>query len=501
MLNTISEYLTKWALSKPDDVYCEDINGLKLTFLELEDKVNQCCDYLSSLSITKGQVISIAIPNNISFIIMYLASIRSGVIINPCQASLSKFEVEKNLQFVKSDLLFTHKEIEFDNDKIDTKVSLFSSDKEFLKLLDNYNNDHFKVDALEDSITCYYNSSGTTGNSKYIKYSHKNMLFMIESVVETFGFDSNSRHLGILPFSFTSITNYSFLPTIFSGGYLLLSDNFMSIRPKFWDIIHEYKINYVQIVPTIAFTMISSKYEDSSIMVNDTLDFIGCGSAPLSIETQKIFHKKFKIPLANLYGLSESGPSHFDDPTAQDWEPGSIGVPLYDYNCKVVDKEFNEQPDGVIGEFALKGRNLFVGYLNNKNAETDAFNSGYFLTGDLGYKHPNGKFFFNDRKKDLIIRGGVNITPSEIEDIIFTVNGVVSAAVVGAPNPMLGQDIVAFVECDKNFEGIEVLKTILKTNLQAIKIPSRIEMISKMPKGPTGKILKKELREILDESN
>ena len=140
-----------------------------------------------------------------------------------------------------------------------TKVSLFYSDKEFLKLLDNYNNNHFKVDVLEDNITCYYNSSGTTGNSKYIKYSHKNMLFMIESVVETFGFDSNSRHLGILPFSFTSITNYSFLPTIFSGGYLLLSDNFMSIRPKFWDIIHEYKINYVQIVPTIAFTMISSK--------------------------------------------------------------------------------------------------------------------------------------------------------------------------------------------------------------------------------------------------
>ncbi len=501
MLNNISEYLSKWALSKPNDIYCEEINGLKLTFLELESKVNQCCYYLESLGVSKGQVISIAIPNSISFIILYLASIRSGVIINPCQSSLSSFEIEKNLNFVKSDLLFTHREFEFDNNQIKARSIIFINDQEFFNLLNNYNNIHFKVDSLEDDVTCYYNSSGTTGNSKYIKYSHKNMLFMMKSVVETFGFNSDSRHFGFLPFAFTSITNYSFLPTIYSGGYILLADNFMSIRTRFWNIINEYQINYIQIVPTIAFTLISSKYTDLEITSNNTLKYIGCGSAPLSIETQKIFQHKFRIPLANLYGLSESGPSHFDDPRADNWKPGSIGKPLFDYECKIIDKAFIEQPDGVVGEFALKGRNLFIGYLDNQQAEREAFNSGYFLTGDLGYKDAYGNFFFNDRKKDLIIRGGVNITPSEIEDVIFSLKGIVSAAVVGSPNPLLGEDIVAFIECNDNFKGLQELKNKLKANLQLIKIPTRIEIINKMPKGPTGKILKKVLREILDDNH
>ena len=109
----ISDCLTKWANCKPDVIYCEDINGQSLTFNQLDRKVNQCCNLLISLSIKKGDVISIAIPNCLSFIIFYLASIRLGVIINPCQPTLSQFEVEKNLLFVKSDLLITHRDFEF----------------------------------------------------------------------------------------------------------------------------------------------------------------------------------------------------------------------------------------------------------------------------------------------------------------------------------------------------------------------------------------------------
>ena len=501
LLNNISDYLTKWADSEPNKIYCEDINGLSLTFYDLERKVNQCCNYLNTLGISKGNVISISIPNCISFIIFYLASIRSGIIVNPCQSSLSDFEIEKNLFFVKSDLLITHRNIQFNDKGMKTVLSIFEDDKEFFKLLDNFSHEITQVNHSDDDLTCFYNSSGTTGNSKYIKYNHKNMMSMIASVVETFEFTKDSRHFGFLPFAFTSITNYSFLTTLYVGGYILLSDNFMTIRSKFWNIINDYKINYAQIVPTIAFTMISSKYSDEVISSNNTLNYIGCGSAPLSIETQKIFFEKFKIPLANLYGLSESGPSHFDDPRAEDWEPGSIGMPLNNYICKVVDKEFNELPDGVVGEFALKGKNLFVGYLDNPKAEKEAFNKGFFLTGDLGYKDPNGKFFFSDRKKDLIIRGGMNITPSEIEDIIFSIDGIISVAVVGIPNPMLGQDIIAFIECDDNFEGIDKLNAVLKKKLQMIKVPSKINIIDQMPKGPTGKILKKELQKLLIKDN
>jgi len=492
VIHNISDYLTKWALSKPHKIYCEELNGLKLSFLQLENKVNQCCHYFQFLEISKGQVLSIAIPNCISFIVLYLAAIRSGIIINPCQNSLSNYEIEKNLRFVKSNLLFTQKNFKI-NDDIKTRVELFADDDDFFELLGKYNDSYFNSYTEEDDIICYYNSSGTSGNSKYIKYSHKNMLYMIDSVVKTFGFDSDSRHLGFLPFAFTSITNYSFLPTILSGGYILLSDNFMSIRKRFWTIVNDYKINYLQIVPTIAITLISSKYGEEEIKSNRTLDYVGCGSAPLSIEIQKTFQNKFKIPIANLYGLCETGPSHFDDPRVDQWKPGSVGVPIFDYECKILSKEFKEQPDGVIGEFALRGRNLFKGYLNNEKAEKEAFRSDFFLTGDLGFKDSNGKYYFNDRKKDLIIKAGVNIAPGEIEEIIFKIDGVSLVAVIGVPDKFFGEEIIAFVEKNDKFLTSEKIILALKKSLQFLKIPKKIIFLEKLPQGPTGKILKRKL--------
>ena len=496
MIHNISDYLTKWALSKPHNIYCEEVNGIKLSFLQLENKVNQCCHYFQFLEISKGQVLSIAIPNCISFIVLYLAAIRSGIIINPCQNTLSNYEIEKNLRFVKSNLLFTQSNFKTNDDEIKTRVELFVNDDVFFELLDKYDDRYFNSYTDEDDIICYYNSSGTSGNSKYIKYSHKNMLYMIDSVVKTFGFDSDSRHLGFLPFSFTSITNYSFLPTIFSGGYILLSDNFMSIRKRFWTIVNDYKINYLQIVPTIAITLISSKYEEEEINSNRTLDYVGCGSAPLSIETQKNFQNKFKIPIANLYGLCETGPSHFDDPRTDQWKPGGIGTPIFGYECKIVNKEFKEQPNGVIGEFALKGRNLFIGYLDNEKAEKEAFRSGFFLTGDLGFKDSNGKYYFNDRKKDLIIKAGVNIAPGEIEEIIYKIDGVSSVAVIGVPDKLFGEEIIAFVEKNDDLLTSEKIFLALKKSLQFLKIPKKIIFLEKLPQGPTGKILKRKLMDL-----
>ena len=134
MIKNISDYLTKWSISKPHNVYCEDVNGIKFTFLQLENKVNQCCYHLEKLGISKGQVMSIAIPNCISFIVLYLAAIRSGIIINPCQSTLSDFEMEKNLKFVKSNLLFTNIYFETNNYEINTKIVPFENDSEFFEL-------------------------------------------------------------------------------------------------------------------------------------------------------------------------------------------------------------------------------------------------------------------------------------------------------------------------------------------------------------------------------
>ncbi len=160
----------------------------------------------------------------------------------------------------------------------------------------------------------------------------------------------------------------------------------------------------------------------------------------------------------------------------------------------------NELKVGEIGQIGLKGDNVFVGYYKNKKAYRNSFFNDYFLTGDLGYKDETGKYYFSDREKDLIIKGGVNIVPGEIEEIIFKLKNVQSVAVIGVPHELFGEEIIAFVEKkDSSLEKQHVVD-VLAENLQPLKRPNRIIFVDNMPVGPSGKILKRKLREELNVS-
>ena len=148
----------------------------------------------------------------------------------------------------------------------------------------------------------------------------------------------------------------------------------------------------------------------------------------------------------------------------------------------------------------MKGNNVFIGYHKNQKAYKNSFFNDYFLTGDLGYKDDTGRYYFADREKDLIIKGGVNVVPGEIEEIIFKLKNVKSAAVIGIPHALFGEEIIAFVERkDTSLEKNHVLDVLAK-NLQPLKRPSRIIFVDNMPVGPSGKILKRKLREEFNDS-
>ena len=163
--------------------------------------------------------------------------------------------------------------------------------------------------------------------------------------------------------------------------------------------------------------------------------------------------------------------------------------------CKIFDKNFVELGSGEVGQIGLKGDNVFVGYYKNDKAYRESFFGDYFLTGDIGYRDDKGKYYFSDREKDLIIKSGVNILPGEVEEVIFKLPGVQSAAVVGVPDEYFGESIIAFVQ-KKDYLLTEAdVINILSENLQPLKIPSRVIFIDEMPVGPSGKILKRKLRE------
>ena len=374
----------------------------------------------------------------------------------------------------------------------------FNDDDDFLLQLESYRDDKYEQEICSDHVACIYYSSGTTDDPKCVLYSHKNMFSLTKSIVKDFQFLSESIHLGVLPLGHTAITNYQLLPSLYAGSTLILAENFNSVRGDIWKIIADLNITYLQVVPTILFSMMATPYDEKDVRSNQSLKYIGCGSAPLSIESQINFHNRFDVKVANLYGLSETGPSHFDNPLLPDWRPGSIGYPLTVNECKIFNKDLDEVKDGEIGQIGLKGDNVFVGYYKNKKAYKKSFFNDYFLTGDLGYKDVTGKYYFLDREKDLIIKAGVNIVPGEIEEIIFKLKNVQSVAVIGVPHEYFGEEIVAFVEKKDSSLKENHVVDILAENLQPLKRPNRIIFIDKMPVGPSGKILKRTLRKELN---
>ncbi len=496
--SNISEYISFHAQSMPDKIIFEEISGRNTSYLDFDKKINQCCNYLNDKGIKQNDIISLCIDNNLSFLILYFASIRSNIIVNPLPFSLSSSEIIKNLDLIKPKYIF-HQNKDLKNQFSSISEVDIKSTNLFLDVLEKLDKNKWVCKNSLDDISCIYHSSGTTGDPKCVEYSHNNMLNLIESIVEGFGYNKDTRFLGVLPLGHTAIINYQLLPSVFAGSSLVLAKNFSSIRPDFWDIVNSATINSVELVPTIVFSMLGTPYNPLSVQKNKTLKYVGCGSAPLSKEIQITFKNKFMIPLSNLYGLSETGPSHFDNPLNKNWEPGSIGYPLKVNKCKIFTSDLKEAKDGETGEIALKGENVFVGYFENESAYKKSFHNGYFLTGDLGYKDKAGRFFFVDRVKDLIIRGGVNIVPGEIEELLYQINGIRSAAVYGLPDKLFGEKIVAVIE-PKGVLSEDHIKTFLSDKLQRLKIPEVIHFVDSMPKTPSGKIFKRKLKDKLSSS-
>ena len=251
----------------------------------------------------------------------------------------------------------------------------------------------------------------------------------------------------------------------------------------------------MEIVPSILIAILNTPYKNYKKEQVSSMRFIGCGSAFLPQNLQDAFEEKFNIPVANLYGLSETGATHFDDPFVKGRETGSIGKPFDIVEARI----FGEDGEGVqnaeVGEIGIKGPGLLKGYLNNQKLYEECFQKGFFMTGDLCRKDEFGNYYYVDRKKDLIIKGGVNIVPSQIEEVLQSHPNVREAAVIGKPDMLLGETIKCYL-VSKNGSNLDIseIKSFCKEKLGDFKTPAEFEVVKSLPKGPSGKILKRTLR-------
>ena len=218
-----------------------------------------------------------------------------------------------------------------------------------------------------------------------------------------------------------------------------------------------------------------------------------CGSAPVPAEVLKRFEETFHCLVVEGYGLSESTCRSTFNPPDKRRRPGSCGLPIGN-EMGVVDEEDREVPDGMLGEIVLRGENVLKGYYKNPEATSVAFRNGWFHTGDVGYRDADGFYYIVDRKSDMIIRGGENIYPREIDEVLYQHPAVAVAAAIGVPDPLYGEEVAAFIVLKAGTEATEEeIIAFCRARLADYKCPKTVRFVEEIPKGPTGKLLKREL--------
>jgi len=348
-------------------------------------------------------------------------------------------------------------------------------------------------DTMPDDTAVILYTSGTTGKPKGAELTHFNLFYNAEYCAKQLvPIDHTSVALIALPlfhsFGQTSLHNAS----IIVGGAMVLMSRFDA--KEACELMRRHKVTFFAGVPTMYFGLLHCDDADPGHL--STLTNCVSGGAPMPVEVMREFEARFSVTVLEGYGLSETSPvasfNVLDRPT----KPGSIGVPIGGVEFKLVDDDGNVITDtDTRGEICIKGHNAMKGYYKRPDATAAAMNNGWLATGDIATRDEDGYYFIVDRKKDMILRGGFNVYPREIEEVLYAHEAVAEAAVIGIPDPEHGEEVKAFVALKdgKSVSGDEII-AFCKQRMAAYKYPRYVEFLETLPKGPTGKILKRALR-------
>jgi long-chain acyl-CoA synthetase len=346
------------------------------------------------------------------------------------------------------------------------------------------------VECDEDETAVILYTSGTTGTPKGAELTHANLLGNCETARSLFDLKSERVTLGALPLFHSFGQTCAMNATIKGGGTLTLLARFEPAKAL--ELIERDRVNVFEGVPTMYGAMLHApereRFDASS------LKMCASGGAAMPVELLKGFEQAFGCTVLEGYGLSETSPvASFNHPD-RERKAGSIGTPVRDVEMKIVDEDDNELPAGEIGEIVIRGPNVMKGYWNRADATEEVLRGGWLHTGDMGRIDEDGYFFIVDRKKDMIIRGGFNVYPREVEEVLYEHPAVREAAVVAVPHDELGEEIGAAVALKDGAEAsADDLREHVKRQVAAYKYPRVIWFVEELPKGPTGKILKREI--------
>ncbi len=471
------------------------LDDLVLDYSELREAAGRVTSLLSLAGVAPGDRVAVMLPNVPAFPMAFYGALAAGAVVVPVNPLLKSREVAYYLGDSGAKILFAWYSAAGEAAKgaAATGTQVVGVDEPDMRsLLAGLFPVHTRVERADDDDAVILYTSGTTGQPKGAQLTHANLARNAALTTETLiGAGPDDVVMGCLPLFHVFGLTCGLNATIAGGATLTLLPRFDAGQAL--GIIARDQVTIFEGVPTMYAAMLHHPASADA----DTSSLRTCvsGGAAMPVEILHNFEKTFGCMILEGYGLSETSPvASFNHPNAER-KPGSIGTPVAGVEMRVVGSDGTDLAAGEVGEIAIRGHNVMKGYWGNPEATAEAIPDGWFRTGDLARVDSDGYFFIVDRKKELIIRGGYNVYPREIEEVLYEHPAVAEAAVVGLAHDELGEEVGAAVALKPGATATpEELRAFVKERVAAYKYPRQVWLVDELPKGPTGKILRREVR-------
>lgn len=460
-----------------------------LTYGQLDKQSNQVAGKLASIGISPGDKVGVIHRNSLESLIAICGILKRGAVCVPVNNEYKTRE----LQFVLNHTDCLAAIVGPDNSEDLINIQDETDINHILSVKDNSDLEYYKSDGIIETpqirpvdTSLLMLTSGTTGDPKAVALSHLNLLVRIRgsSLLQ----DTNLYTWNPLYNIDGPLMSFT---TMFNGRKQLLRDGFSA--SNFWEDAMKFDMTSSIVVPTILSIFLERGRPDDLDISSFSHFYVGGATVPEGLVQS--FEEEFDIPACEGYGLTEASVSGFSHPDER--MKGSAGTVGGYSEVKIVNEDGVECPPNEPGEILVRGPAVFKGYYNNQEATDEAIQGGWFYTGDIGYRDSEGEMYIKDRIKDVIIRGGQNIYPGEVEEVILDIDGIQKVAVIGKDHSMYGEVPVAVVQTNSDWRKTElesIVEEKCSEELSEYKIPQEVKEIGSFPHGETHKILKEELK-------
>ena len=476
--------------------------GKPLSFAEVNRRVNKTANALTSLGVTNGERVAVMLPNGVDFPIVWFALAKVGAIIVPVNINYHDHDLTYTLDDSQVGYFVVHKNYLEQWERVRAHLPLVKetllvtesgSTSDWMRLVDE-SSDSFEISNVtgEDLLNIQY-TSGTTGFPKGCMLQQKYWIQIGEIAADYFGLTPSECNLTAQSFYYMD-PQWNTVASLIGGAPLVILPRFSPSH--FWDEVIRHNVTVLYLIGTMPFFLLKMP-EDATLERGHKLRMILCSGIHPKFHAE--FERRWNVPWREAFGMTETGVDlivPLDD--VETVGSGAMGKPISTKEVRVVDTNGNDVADGEVGELILHGEPMMLGYWNNPEATAETLKDGWLRTGDVGRLDADGFLTLSDRSKDVIISGGTNIYPREVEEALLTHPDVAEVSVIGANDPDWGEVVVACVVLkDGGTADDKSLDAHCLASIARFKRPKRYVFLPSLPKNNYGKVLKTALREMM----